>query len=69
MKNEFESFNECKKIDSKVKSYIKSQPLDWQAILSEIHEIILDKDKSVISEISPMVGKDMMIYKSKGMMK
>ena len=56
-------------MDPKIKSYIQSQPIDWQPILSEIHEIILEKDKSVISEISPMMGKDMMMYKCKGMMK
>ena len=57
------------KMTPEIKNYIQSQPLDWQPILSEIHEIILEKDKSVISEISPMMGKDMMMYKNKGMMK
>jgi hypothetical protein len=56
-------------MDQKTRNYILTQPADRQAILSDIHSIILDKDKSVISEIAPMMGKEMIIYKSRGMMK
>lgn len=56
-------------MDQKIKNYIAAQPADRQSILSDIHSIILDKDKSVISEIAPMMGKEMILYKNKGTMK
>jgi|SRR5436190_10372078 len=56
-------------MDKKITNYILTQPADRQSILSDIHSIILDKDKSVIPEISPMMGKEMIIYKSNGTMK
>ena len=56
-------------MDQQTRNYILSQPADRQTILSDIHSIILDKDRSVISEIAPMMGKEMIIYKSNGMMK
>jgi glycine/serine hydroxymethyltransferase len=56
-------------MDQKIRNYILTQPVDRQAILSDIHSIILDNDKSVISEIAPMMGKEMIIYKSYGVMK
>jgi glycine/serine hydroxymethyltransferase len=56
-------------MDQKIKNYILAQPADRQSILSDIHSIILDKDKSVTSEIEPMMGKEMIIYKANGMMK
>jgi len=56
-------------MDKKIRNYILTQPADRQSILSDIHSLILDKDKSVIPEISPMMGKEMIIYKSNGMMK
>lgn len=56
-------------MDPKTKNYILSQPSERQSILTDIHSIILEYDKSVISEISPMMGKEMIIYKYKGVMK
>jgi hypothetical protein len=56
-------------MDQKTRNYILTQPIDRQSILTDIHSIILDIDKSVIPEIAPMMGKEMIIYKSKGMMK
>ena len=56
-------------MDQKIKNYILAQPADRQSILSDIHSIILDQDKSVTSEIEPMMGKEMIIYKANGMMK
>ncbi|HWI89853.1 MAG TPA: DUF1801 domain-containing protein [Flavisolibacter sp.] len=49
--------------------YILKQPTDRQAILTKIHSIILDCDKTVVATIEPMMGKEMMMYKAKGMMK
>jgi len=56
-------------MDQKIKNYILSQAVDRQSILLDIHSIIVDKDKSVSFEIAPMMGKEMIIYKSNGMMK
>lgn len=56
-------------MDKKINDYIKTQSETRQSILTDIHSIILELDKSVIAEISPMMGKEMIIYKSRGMMK
>ena len=52
-----------------VKGYISKQPLDRQNVLSEIHAIILEADKTVKAEVEPMMGKEMIVYKGKGSMK
>jgi hypothetical protein len=52
-----------------IETYIKSQPADRQKILADIHSIILENDKSVIAGVEPMMGKEMIIYKGKGVMK
>jgi hypothetical protein len=49
--------------------YINSQPEDRQKILSDIHRVILENDKSVIASIELMMGKEMILYKGKGVMK
>jgi hypothetical protein len=56
-------------MDTKIKEYISMQPVDRQSILTDIHSIIMDKDKTVVATIEPMMGKEMMMYKAKGMMK
>lgn len=56
-------------MDSKIKDYISKQPADRQAILADIHSIILERDKTVVATIEPMMGKEMIMYKAKGMMK
>jgi len=56
-------------MDQKIKNYIKAQPAERQAVLAEIHAIILDNDKTAIAEISPMMGKEMIMYKANGSMK
>ena len=56
-------------MDAKTTKYIASQPPDRQGILSGIHSIILEEDKTVIPVVEPMMGKEMIIYKGKGMMK
>lgn len=56
-------------MDQKIKNYILSQPAERQSILFDIHAIILDQDRSVTSEIEPMMGKEMIIYKCNGLMK
>jgi hypothetical protein len=52
-----------------IETYIKSQPADRQKILANIHKIIIENDKSVIAGVESMMGKEMIIYKGKGVMK
>jgi hypothetical protein len=52
-----------------INDYISNQPLDRQKVMTEIHRIILEEDKTVVAAIEPMMGKEMIIYKGKGMMK
>jgi hypothetical protein len=56
-------------MDAKIKLYISAQPTDRQGILTDIHTIILEQDKTVIPVIEPMMGKEMILYKGKGVMK
>jgi hypothetical protein len=52
-----------------IPTYISKQPAEWQALLKSIHAIIQKKDKTVVATIEPMMGKEMIIYKGRGMMK
>lgn len=56
-------------MDTKINDYILKQSADRQAILTNIHSIIMDRDKTVVATIEPMMGKEMIMYKAKGMMK
>ena len=56
-------------MDTKIKEYISKQSADRQTMLADIHAIIIDKDKTVAATIEPMMGKEMIMYKAKGMMK
>ena len=49
--------------------YIASQTQDRRAILSGIHAIILEEDKTIIPVVEPMMGKEMIVYKGRGLMK
>lgn len=52
-----------------IEVYIIRQPADRQKILSNIHKAIIENDKSVIAKVELMMGKEMIIYKGKGVMK
>ena len=52
-----------------IKDYISKQPPLRQNLLTRIHRIILDEDKSVKAEVETMMGKEMIVYKGKGLMK
>lgn len=52
-----------------IKKYIADQPLERQNLLTNIHEIIMANDKTVVAEVGLMMGKVMLIYKGKGVMK
>ena len=49
--------------------YISKQPAERQGILSSIHSIIVEEDKTVVPVVEPMMGKEMIVYKGRGMMK
>ncbi len=52
-----------------VAKFISNQPEDRQELLSQLHEIIVQKDKTVTPVIAPMMGKEMIIYNAPGTFK
>ena len=56
-------------MDIKVQEYITAQPADRQSILSGIHSVIVEGDKTVIPVVKPMMGKQMIIYEDRSFMK
>ncbi len=52
-----------------LKAYLSSQPAERQNLLTNIHETIIGNDKTVVAEVGTMMGKVMIVYKGKGMMK
>jgi hypothetical protein len=44
--------------------YISGQDASKKEILTNIHGIIMDTDKSVVAKVSKMMGKEMIIYKA-----
>ena len=43
--------------------YISGQDASRKDILADIHEIIINTDKTVVAEVGKMMGKEMIIYK------
>jgi len=52
-----------------ISAFISKQPLERQELLSQLHEIIIQKDKTVTPVIAPMMGKEMIIYNAPGIFK
>ena len=52
-----------------VLEFISNQPEERQKLLSQLHEIIIQKDKTVTAVIAPMMGKEMIIYNAPGSFK
>lgn len=52
-----------------IKDFISKQPLVRQNILTRIHSTIVVADKSVKAEVETMMGKEMIVYRGKGLMK
>ena len=50
-------------------AYIKEQPPERQALLSQLHNIIINGDKTVTAKVEPMMGKEMIIYYAPGTFK
>ena len=56
-------------MDAAIQDYISRQPEDRQAVLTALHTTILENDSKISAVIEPMMGKEMIIYKGKKMMK
>lgn len=56
-------------MNMEIEVYITRQPADRQKILSNIHTTIIENDKSVIAKVESMMGKEMIVYKGKGVIK
>ena len=52
-----------------IPEFIATQPAERQELLTQLHEIIIQKDKTVTPVIAPMMGKDMIIYNAPGTFK
>ena len=52
-----------------ISEFISAQPEERQELLSQLHEIIIQKDKTVTAVIAPMMGKEMIIYNAPGSFK
>ncbi len=44
-------------------------PAERQAILATLHQVILANDPTVIAAVKPMMGKDMILYEERCVMK
>lgn len=52
-----------------VAEHIAAAPVERQAILTALHEVIIANDTSVIPVIKPMMGKEMILYEERCYMK
>ena len=52
-----------------IADFISIQPNERKALLTKIHEIILDEDKTVEAVVKQMMGKEMIIYKADNVFK
>ena len=52
-----------------IPEFIATQPAERQELLTQLHSIIIQKDKTVTPVIAPMMGKEMIIYNAPGSFK
>ncbi len=52
-----------------VQEFLSNQLPGRQSLLNKIPEIIVQADKTVTAEVDPMMGKEMIVYKSSGVFK
>jgi Domain of unknown function (DU1801) len=52
-----------------ITEFISTLPEERRKLISQLHEIIIQKDKTVTPEIAPMMGKMMIIYNAPGTFK
>ena len=45
-----------------ISEFISTQPEERQELLSQLHEIIIQQDKTVTPVIALMMGKEMIVY-------
>ena len=50
-------------------AYIAHQPAERQQLLTSLHQLITECDITVAPVAEPMMGKEMIVYKHRGMMK
>ncbi|MGZ3872398.1 MAG: hypothetical protein ACXVJD_05750 [Mucilaginibacter sp.] len=49
--------------------FISQAPKERQAVLSALHAAIIANDLTVIPQVKPMMGKEMILYEERGYMK
>lgn len=52
-----------------ISEFIAAQPEERQQLMSQLHEMIIQTDKTVTAVIAPMMGKEMIIYNAPGTFK
>ena len=52
-----------------ISEFISAQLLERPRLLSQIHKIIIQEDKTVKATVEPMMGKEMIVYKAAGIFK
>ena len=50
-------------------AYIANQPGERQHLLTAINQLIIEHDTTITPVVEPMMGKEMIVYKHRGMMK
>ena len=50
-------------------TFIQTEPVERHDLMFSLHSTILNNDKTVTATVEPMMGKEMVIYKSRGFMK
>lgn len=52
-----------------ITTFLSSLPPERKTLLSQLHKVIMQEDKSVKASIEPMMGKEMIVYKAPGTFK
>jgi uncharacterized protein YdhG (YjbR/CyaY superfamily) len=52
-----------------ISKFISKQLPERQRLLTQIHEIIIQKDKTVAATVEPMMRQEMIVYKDEGFFK
>jgi len=52
-----------------ITAYLSAQLPERQQLLQQLHELILQQDKTVTASVEPMMGKEMIQYKAAGTFK
>lgn len=56
-------------MDPNIENYIAAQAVNRQADLKQVHTVIITEDKTVVASVEPMMGKEMIVYRGRGLMK